>query len=246
MQFAFDEQQLEFRAQVRALAEKLCPPDALRASWDTPTGWSRPRWSELAALGVSAMTVPEAAGGLGLGYVDLVLVLEEAGRSGLPEPILDTVGVAVPLLLAATGPGAEEARATWLPRVADGTAVIGVAEPDQPLSVRAGVDHALVWQHGVLTALEPEEATRQERRTVDGAQRGWELDSVAPSGQALGEATEGRALARMALDRGATGAAAVLVGVADRMLTMAADYARERSQFGRAIGSFQAVKHHLA
>ena len=245
MQFAFDDHQLEFRAQVRALAEKLCPPEALRDSWESPLGWSTDRWRALAELGVTGLTVPEAHGGLGMGLVDLVLVLEEGGRSGLPEPLLDTVGIGVPLLLAATDGDGGQLRTEVLGPVADGSATIGVAEPDQPGTVRAGVDVALVWRDHALTLVRPPDSAPRERRTVDGAQRLWDLDVGAP-GLVLAEGSHAATLAKDTLDRGATGAAAVLLGVADRMLAMAADYARDRVQFGRAIGSFQAVKHHLA
>ena len=246
MQFAFDEHQLEFRAQVRALAQKLCPPDALRVSWASAPGWSTERWGALAELGVTGLTVPEAFGGLGLGLVDLVLVLEEIGRSGLPEPVLDTVAVGVPLLLALSGLAAETWRADWLGRVVDGDAAIGVAEPDRPGVVRAGVDVALVWRAGALVAIAPGQVVSKELTLVDRSQQLWELDVSDELAIVLAEGDEAAASAGRALDRGATAAAAVLVGVADRLLALATDYARDRSQFGRAIGSFQAVKHHLA
>ena len=241
MQFSFDEQQLEFRAQVRALAEKLCSRDALRDSWQSSTGWSRQRWGALAELGVAGMTVPDSHGGLGLGLVDLVLVLEEAGHAGLPEPLLDTVAVGVPLLV---GAGVEVADA-WLGRVAAGSAVLGVADPGQPSTVVAGVDVALVWHDGALVVVDPASSSASSR-TIDGARRLWTVDSRGPSTTTVAEGQAAAALAESSVDRGATAAAAVLVGVAQRMLTMAADYAGQRVQFGRPIGSFQAVKHHLA
>ncbi len=98
MHFAFEERQLEFRAQMRALTDKSCGPADVRQAWGSERGWSPERWAALAEMGVVGLTVPEADGGLGLGLVDLVLLLEEAGRAGLPEPLLETTALGVPLL----------------------------------------------------------------------------------------------------------------------------------------------------
>lgn len=243
MQFAFDDRQLEFRTQLRALADKLCTPSDLRASWDSAHGWSRQRWQALADLGVTGLTVPEEHGGLGLGQVDLVLLLEEAGRAGLPEPLLDTVAVGAPLLAAVgTWPGA----ADWLAKVAGGEAVLAVAEPTRPLVVTAGADLLLVWRDDALLALPADLARVSVRRSIDGARRLWELEEPGDGAEVLASGEEATRLRQLAADRGAAAAAAVLVGVAERLITMAAGYAKERTQFGRAIGSFQAVKHHLA
>lgn len=246
MQFAFDERQDEFRAQLRALAEKLCPPAELRAAWESPTGWSADRWRALSELGVTGLTVPEAHDGLGLGFVDLVLLLEEAGRSGLPEPLLDTVAVGVPLLATAAGSPAEALAAQWLPRVAAGDAALGVADPARPHLVGAGTQLLLVWRHGTLVALSPEAARVRERRSVDRSRHLWEIDLSGAEGTVVADGELADGLARETADRGAVAAGAVLVGVADRLITMAAAYAKERAQFGKPIGSFQAVKHHLA
>ena len=107
MHFAFDEDQLEFRAQLRAFAEKQCTPADIREAWASTLGWSRPRWAALAEMGVVGITVPEEFGGMGLGLVDAVLLLEEAGRAGLPEPLVETVALGVPVLADAPGPQGE-------------------------------------------------------------------------------------------------------------------------------------------
>src|SRR5277367_1342079 len=106
MHFAFTDQQLEFRDAVRQLLAKECSTDDVRAAYDAPSARTA-RWASLADLGVTGLTVPEAHGGLGLGLVDLVPLVEEAGRVALPEPLAITVGVAAPLLadLAAQGTG---------------------------------------------------------------------------------------------------------------------------------------------
>ncbi len=88
MHFAFSDQQTEFRDSVRQVLAKECTTDQLRAAFEHPEARGS-RWATLAELGVVGLTVPDAQGGLGLGQLDLVLLLEEAGRVALPEPLAD-------------------------------------------------------------------------------------------------------------------------------------------------------------
>ncbi len=97
MHFAFTDQQSEFRDTVRQVLAKECTTDDLRAAYLNPAART-PRWGVLADLGVVGLTVPESQGGLGLGLVDLVLLLEEAGRVALPEPLVETTALTAPLL----------------------------------------------------------------------------------------------------------------------------------------------------
>jgi hypothetical protein len=102
--FGFDDDQLAFRDAVRALLDKECPPESVRAAGDAAPGLlDRGVWDRLAAMGVLATLVPEERGGLGLDERSLVLVLEEAGRAALPHPLVDTAAVAAPLLGADAG-----------------------------------------------------------------------------------------------------------------------------------------------
>lgn len=245
MRFAFDERQLEFRSQLRSFVDKHCPTAAVRASWDSELGWSPERWRALGELGVTGVTIPEVYGGLGLGAVDVVLLLEEAGYSALPEPLLDAfVGAHVLVHLAPDDSLARD----LLPKLALGEATIAVAPPEHPDLVMAGTMVALTWRQDEKTSgwklKTVPLAERPAMRTVDGARRLAFLD-LEHSETVAGMEDSGT-LRVDAFDRGALGAAAVLVGAADRMIAMAAEYARERVQFGKAIGSFQAVKHHLA
>jgi alkylation response protein AidB-like acyl-CoA dehydrogenase len=93
--FAFSDDQVAFRDAVADFLAKECPPSVVRQAWD---GQPVDLWRPLAEMGVVGLTVPEAAGGLGLGMLDLVLLLEETGRAALPEPIVETTAVCAPLL----------------------------------------------------------------------------------------------------------------------------------------------------
>ncbi len=251
MRFAFDEQQLEFRSQFRAYVEKECGPAEVRAAWDSPTGWSQSRWAALAEMGVVGLTVPESLGGLGLGMVDLVVLLEEAGRACLPEPLLETVALGVPVLASASGERAPGIRLDWLPRVAAGEAALAVGLSSMPAVAGAQGAHLLLLEHRPPSSVEihavPGDEVRQRPRPV--LDRSRRLSEVAwePSAATLVASGDEAELALRALaDRAAMGSGALLLGVADRMITMAAQHAMDRNQFGKPIGSFQAVKHHLA
>ena len=242
MHFAFDPQQLEFRQQLRALAERRCTPADLRAAWDSEQGWSPERWRALSELGVLGLTVPAVHGGLGLGFVDLVLILEEAGRSGLPEPLVDSLAVAAPLLGGLGGGHAEK----WLPELVSGRLAIGVSEPGRFPYLCAGTHLGVVFDGNELHLMAPTPQGEVTRRSIDGARHFVDVGAQVTSGTVVAGGSRAAAEWRSACDRGAWGSAAVLVGVADRLVSTAAEYAGQRVQFGKPIGSFQAVKHQLA
>jgi len=276
MDFAFDEEQEELRQTVRQALAREFPVTALRAFYEAPpdgkadgkAAGARARWSVLAALGAPGLLVPESAGGLGLSDVDLVGVLEEAGWAALPEPLLETAALAAPMLAALLpAPSAAAALATLLSEeapLAVGGIDVGVAGPSSPTTVSAdgmlrtprvvGAREAGVYLLAVrdpdsgwqLHAVPAEACAVEPTATLDQARDlstvHWPL--TADTLLAYGVAAE--ASVGLMADRAAAGSAAYLAGLADRMITMAADYAKERQQFGRPIGSFQAVKHLLA
>jgi alkylation response protein AidB-like acyl-CoA dehydrogenase len=196
---------------------------------------------------VLGLTVPEANGGLGLGLVDLVLLLEEAGRSGLPEPLLETTALAVPLLVDAPGPGADAVRARWLPTIAAGGAVAAVGADGLEAVPGAGAaDLLLLERAGELHAVVAATTVRVARPGLDGGRRRAAVSWDPSPESLLVTGPEAGSLVAAVKDRAAMGTGAVLLGVADRLITMTAAYAVDRIQFGVPIGSFQAVKHHLA
>lgn len=246
MHFAFDEQQQAFRTQLRTYAERECTPADVRAAWDTPTGWSPTRWAALADMGVVGLTVPAAFGGLGLGLVDLVALMEEAGRAALPEPLLDTTGLAVPLLAAAPHDDAGALRDALLPEIAAGRVVVGVCGPGTDATSTAAADVFVVGGADGIYAVRRDAATLETAAALDGTRRpavvGWDP----ARSTCLATPPDAARLAQSLTARAAAMAAALLLGLGDKMVAMAAAYAVERRQFGQPIGSFQAVKHLLA
>lgn len=224
MRFAFTEEQLEFARATRDLLAKECTPEHVRAAWSNATGRTERAWTALVEMGVTGVLVPESEGGLGLTEVDLVLLLVESGRCALPEPIVDTALVAAPE--GWVGPG--ETAACVL--------------PESPFAVWADTATTIIVlsADGVRVAAR-DHATLVPRRSVDGARRLFGV--VVPDDVAIAAPV---ATAALAFRRGALGTAAQLLGLADRMIEMTVGYACEREQFGVKIGTFQAVKHHLA
>jgi len=256
MHFAFTDTQLEFRDTVRQVLARECTPDDVRAAYEAPAART-PRWATLADLGVAGLTVPEAHGGLGLGLVDLVLLAEEAGRVALPEPLVATTGLAAPLLadLAATGAaGTAGARmGPWLDAVAAGDLVAAVADPARPSAPVAGAvgaDLLLLVADGPdgpeLHGLDGGSVPVTPVPSLDPTRRlGTPAWTPSPDTVLVAGAGAAPHLAATA-DRAAVATGAELLGLADAMVARSAAYAKDRQQFGRPIGSFQAVKHLLA
>lgn len=232
MFFGFDDDQLAFRDAVRDLLDKECPPEVVRAAWDAPPGeLDRRVWDRLDEMGVLSTLVPEAHGGLGLDERSLVLVLEETGRAGLPHPVVETAAVAAPLV-------AERAGGRPVGLVAS-----DLGGPHVPCA--ADADRLLLRdpETGSLHLVEAAAVALTPVTTVDRARRAAGVD-WRPSPATL--VTDDAAALELAFDRGAWGAAAQLVGLGQHMLDTTVAYVTERHQFGVPVGSFQAVKHHLA
>jgi len=239
--FSFSEEQLALRDLARDLFEKESPPSRLRALWDGAP-WDRRVWETMAKAGLTGLTVPEEYGGAGGTEIDLVLVLEEAGRAALPEPLLETVAVAAPLIAEA---GTEKQRREWLPRIAAGTAIVTIGGRLVPF---AGTADLLI--HLTSTAKEtrvyavPSGKFRaNEVATEDRAVPTFVVEQVNVRGTRMAGGVE--AYERV-VGRRIVAAASTLNGIALKLLELSVEHAKTRHQFGRPIGSFQAVKHQLA
>jgi alkylation response protein AidB-like acyl-CoA dehydrogenase len=244
MRFLFGDDQLALQATVREFLAGECPPARVRALWESESGRSAELWSRLAELGLPGLLVPEERGGMGLGEVDAVLLHEEIGRAALAEPLVSTAAVAAPLLREL---GDADFAGPWLERIAAGRAIVAVGHAASPLVADAHVAQLLLLARGdELHAVDPADAEIAAQPATDPAQRLFRVGFRPRTSTLLAGGGRGRALQAAALDRGALACAAQLVGVGDRMIEMASRYALERRQFGRPIGSFQAVKHQLA
>ncbi len=235
MRFALTTEQLDFAASLR---DMLSGSTAAIRSWaDGDSAPGRKLLSRIADSGVTALAVPERSGGLGAGPVDLVVAFVELGRAGVPGPLVETAA-AVPTLL--TELNEETLAAQWLAPLAAGTALAAlVLPPWVPRAADADVaDLVLVLDGDRLGTGTPVASFG----SVDPARH---LFEVAMTQELARGAAVARA-AQRALDVGALAAAAQLWGAGRALLDVTTDYARSRVQFGRPIGSFQAIKHQLA
>ncbi len=242
MDFTFTEDQLLFRESVRDFLVNEITPERVRASWESDSGREDALWQQLAELGLTGMTVPEAFGGLGMSELDFVLLAQECGYVALPEPLVHSALVAVPMLCEIGG----DLAAQWLPGIAAGEAKVVVGLRQNLLVEDAHVADLLLLEHnGAIVAATAEQVSLRHNESVDPSRR---LYAVEPGAGAVEVASGERArvLLGKALNRGALGCAAQALGLAQRMVDLSVQYTSERQQFGVAIGSFQAVKHHMA
>jgi alkylation response protein AidB-like acyl-CoA dehydrogenase len=246
MNFSFTDDQLQFQASVRNYFTNEMTPERIRELWEREGGRCDELWGELVELGLPAFCVPEEQGGMGLSALDFVLIAQEAGYAGLTEPLVDTALVGVPLL-AALGDAHAELRDGWLARVAAGEARLAVAEPGRTLVADAHVADLLLLAHGdEVHAVPHAKVSLTRNESVDPSRQLFRVDWTPSAQTRVASGAQGRALWAAAYDRAALGTAAQLLGLAKRMVDLAVDYSFERKQFGKPVGSFQAVKHLMA
>lgn len=262
MKFILDAEQRLFGETVDKLLAEGDTPAAIRSWAGGSPGSGRVLWRALAQAGLFALAVPESCDGAGLLPVELVTAFHELGRHAAPGPYVETAAAAV--LLDRLGDAVLAAR--WLPGIAEGSVVASVALPPAvPYVLDADVADVVFAVAGadlrVLPAAEgggagggaAGEVADPLRSSLDPARRLFKVGMADP-------AIEGRSgrpddsydpaavtgAAAFAHDMGALLCAAQQVGLGRRLLEITVAYATTRKQFGRPIGEFQAVKHHLA
>lgn len=262
MEFALNEEQRMLQESVRGYLEASCALDRVRAAAEA--GDTRPDdlWQGLVDLGVHAILVPEEYGGVGLGHLEAALVAECLGGAVAPAPYIGS-SVMAPVALALAGSDAQ--RDEWLPRIAQGETVFGVGVTEQIGSRESGgvtadggrltgkamfvldgadADMLLIADDtGALHITPAADADVQRLPTIDRTRSTSEVRLEATPADVLPGSTDSRAPLLAAIDAGRTMLAADTLGASQNMLDQAIAYAKERRQFNRVIGSFQAVKH---
>jgi alkylation response protein AidB-like acyl-CoA dehydrogenase len=251
MDFTFEEEQRLAAQSLRALLDDHCTGADLRRAaealdFESYRAACAMRAGKLAELGLAGMLVPDSQGGLGLGPADFVLLAEEAGWAALPEPLVESEGVANVLLAELTRHDA--AAGEVLGEVLAGSALVLCAPPGVDVVSSIGLaDYLLTGAHdGELAVYRTSELAIESATSVDPLRRLGRIRQLPgrPLASLGGEAA--RLAWQAAEARSAVFIAAQLLGLAARMTALAVAYALERKQFGRAIAANQAVKHQLA
>ena len=248
MDATFTDDQLTFAEATRAVLTGEVTPDRLRARWSTEDGLDKSLMEQIQSLGLNSVLVPEALGGLGLGQTDFILMAQACGYVALPEPVVEQVTIAAPLLVDAVDRGLGDGRVqTLLDGLQQGTAQVAVGHPINPLINFAHTADWFLLGHGEGLYLVPaDEVVVKPLKSMDPSRRIAEVGFDADAAYCLAQGDVGAELWRATLNRGALASAAQLVGLAEAMVEQTVRYTTDREQFGRAVGANQAVKHLLA
>lgn len=245
MDFTFTDDQKVFAGSVKQFLQSEVTAERIRQRWDTATGRDADLWAQMVELGLTAMLVPEAYGGLGMNELDFVLLARECGRVALPEALVDTALVATPLLASLAGNDVRCASA--LEKIAQGEWQIAVSHAVNNLVADAHVADYLILTSGNELHLVPRgQVNLIPQNSVDPSRRLFKVAWQADEETRLTQGAEGVSLLAATLNRGALGAAAQLLGLSEAMVGMTVQYTSERTQFGYPIGANQALKHHMA
>lgn len=228
MDFELSDDQVALQEGVRSFLAGRFAIETVRGL-EATGGVDRGRWQELADLGVFALRLGEADGGVGLGWADAVLVFEELGRAIVPGPLVWTH------LAAGLVPGA-----------ATGGTIVGGLERDDLVALvdhPDAIDVLLVVDDEGVWSIDPAGLTLERIETP--------LDALTPVARVLGALPQGeRVLGPGEVEgfrwQGAALTAGYLLGISEATTDLAVAYARERRQFDRPIGTFQALKHLMA
>jgi alkylation response protein AidB-like acyl-CoA dehydrogenase len=239
MNFDFSDDQQAIKRTAKELLAERFKMERVRelaeaAEYDDAT------WKELCELGWAGIFIGEEHGGQGLGTVELIILMEELGYALAPLPFLSNAAAGLVLDAA----GSDEQKERWLPGIALGEArgTVGLLKDDGEAKLVPDADSAdviLLLGHDGARIVERGQADVEPVATMDSTRRFARV-----RGGDAGEALEGDRIP--GISRLAAAVAAELTGIAQRAMEMSVDYARDRKQFGRPIGSYQAVSHRCA
>jgi alkylation response protein AidB-like acyl-CoA dehydrogenase len=235
--FDFSDEQREIKSTAREFLAARFKPEKVRELAESDSPYDDSIWKEMSELGWPGIALPEDHGGQGLGVVELVILLEESGYALAPSPLISNAYAGAVIAAA----GSDEQRARWLPGIASG-GERGAAElttQPAPIVGAAAGSAVLVLADGEGAKLVPTGEAELERLELIDSTRAYFKVSAGAGDPVPGEIAA-------AVDTGKVALAAESVGVAQRALDMAVSYAKEREQFGRPIGAYQAVSHRLA
>jgi len=275
MNFRLSDSQQLLVSTAREFLRRHCPPEAVAESVSGERGFSAELWKEISVLGWPGLLIPAEYGGSGGGIVDVILLVEEMGRACFPSPYVPSAVVAASLLVVAGSPAQRERLLPAMAR-GDRLCVLALTEESASIEEQAvrlegepgsrisgrklfvtdahAADDLIVVTRGatgvnlfLLDARCPGVTVQRMEALAGDKPCEVSFDGVeARVGDLLGEAGRGWIALEGALQAGALARSAEMVGCAQRVLELCVEHAKGRKQFGRPLGSFQAVQHALA
>ncbi|HJQ35658.1 MAG TPA: acyl-CoA dehydrogenase family protein [Thermoanaerobaculia bacterium] len=237
MEFDLSKPQRLLKQSARDFLSRECTPERVRAAMATETADDRELFSAAAEQGWTALIIPETYGGLGLGVVDLAVVCEEMGRACMPGPLFATIFASAAIVQA----GTEEQKRKWLEPIAAGEMRATVALGEEFVLDAGVADLILRFTESGIEEVEGAEITRMP--AMDETRKFYAVRGAAgfsPPGSFGGlKPAAPQDIATVML-------CAEMVGGMQWILDATVDYAKTRQQFGRVIGSFQAIQHQCA
>ena len=240
MNFIFTEEQIQFKDTIKSFLAEECTPASIRDGWEKNKSFNFERWKNLIELGVLNSNLPEAKGGLGMDQVTLALMVEEMGYAGLPEPVAEQIFLVndvIPFLPKNITEAVES-------NYNDGTQYIALAHPLAPnplfLNDAAGL---ILLNNSECNFIAKDDMDFESISSNDPSR---ELFQIISMNKVISASENFDEINTAVSARGALMSAALLIGLAQKMIDLSSVYVLDRTQFGKPIGSFQAVKHMLA
>src|SRR5687768_10115206 len=272
MTFGFTEDQNELRSTAARFLDEKSSSATVRELMESDQGFDEGTWKQMADLGWFGMAIPEEYGGIGFGFVEVTVLMEEMGKKLLCAPYFSSVVLGANAILNA---GTDEQKKELLPGIADGTtrAALAFVEPSGKWEIdgieleakESGGNWTLTGEKSYvvdghtatllivaaktgndvsLFTVDPdaEGVTRTALATLDMTRKQAKIAFANTPATLLGEKGKGEQALKKTLGQAAAALSAEMVGGAQQCLDMSTTYAKERYQFGRPIGSFQAIK----
>lgn len=240
MNFIFTEEQIQFKDTIKSFLAEECTPASIRDGWEKNKSFNFERWKNLIELGVLNSNLPEAKGGLGMDQVTLALMVEEMGYAGLPEPVAEQIFLVNDIISFLPKNITEAVESNYN----DGTQYIALAHPLAPnplfLNDAAGL---ILLNNSECNFIAKDDMDFESISSNDPSR---ELFQIISMNKVISASENFDELNSAVSARGALMTAALLIGLAQKMIDLSSVYVLDRTQFGKPIGSFQAVKHMLA
>ena len=240
MNFIFTEEQIQFKDAIKSFLAEECAPASIRDGWQKNKSFNSERWKNLIELGVLSSNLPEEKGGLGMDQVTLAMMVEEMGYAGLPEPVAEQIFLVndvIPFLPKNITEAVES-------NYNDGTQYIALAHPLAPNPLFLNDAAGLI----LLDSSECKFIAKDDMdfEIISSNDPSRELFKISSMNDAISTSENFDELNSAVSSRGSLMTAALLIGLAQKMIDLSSVYVLDRAQFGKPIGSFQAVKHMLA